>query len=84
MSVLAACLRLSVSHSACHVAVGTLLVVSLHALFVLLHHHTGTPDEKKDGPALQRMFEPYQPYRSVASWYMYRALESTPYDEAME
>lgn len=40
--------------------------------------------EKKDGAMMKQLFEEFKPYRSVAAWYMWRALESGPYDEAME
>ena len=39
--------------------------------------------EKKDGERMTSLFEPFKPYRSIATWLMYRALESEPYDEAM-
>ena len=41
----------------------------------------GTLDEKKDADKLQAAFAPYAPYRSVASWYMWRVLESPSFME---
>ena len=43
----------------------------------------GALHEKKDGAAMVELLEPYRPYRSLATWYMWRALESTSYDEAI-
>ena len=44
----------------------------------------GSLDEKKDKEKMESLFAPFAPYRSMATWYMWRALESKPYDEAME
>ena len=39
--------------------------------------------EKKDAEVMRALLEPYRPYRSLVCWYMWRVLESKPYDEAM-
>ena len=44
----------------------------------------GRLDEKKDAELLTSLLEDFKPYRSIASWYMWRALESVSYDEAMK
>ena len=44
----------------------------------------GGLDEKKDGARMEQLFAPFAPYRSVATWYMWRALETKPYDESMD
>jgi DNA-3-methyladenine glycosylase II len=36
----------------------------------------GSPDEKKDGPRLHAAMEPYRPYRSVVSWYMWKVVNT--------
>ena len=43
----------------------------------------GQLEEKKDGERIRTMLEQFHPYRSVVSWYMWRALETESYDEAM-
>lgn len=48
------------------------------------HGKNGGLDEKKDKDQMEALFSPFAPYRSVATWYMWRALETKPYDEAME
>ena len=44
----------------------------------------GRLDEKRDAELLTSLFEDFKPYRSIARWYMWRALESVSYDEAMK
>jgi len=41
----------------------------------------GALDEKKDAAKLQAAFAPYSPYRSVASWYMWRVCETPSFME---
>ena len=41
----------------------------------------GALDEKKDYEKLEKAMEPYRPYRSVASWYMWRSLETPSFME---
>ena len=36
----------------------------------------GALDEKKDKEKLLAAFEPYKPYRSIASWYMWRVVDT--------
>jgi len=43
----------------------------------------GKLHEKKDSAKIEELLRPFEPYRSVACWYMWRALENKPYDEAM-
>ena len=48
------------------------------------HGRNGALDEKKDAKLMQAHFAQFKPYRTIASWYMWRALETEPYDEAMK
>jgi len=42
---------------------------------------SGQLDEKKDKEKFEAAFAPYKPYRSLASWYMWRALETPSFME---
>ena len=43
----------------------------------------GALDEKQDGPAMTKASAQFQPHRTIAARYMWRALESVPYDDSM-
>ena len=48
------------------------------------HGRNGGLDEKKDAGVMRAHFAQFEPYRTLATWYMWRALETEPYDEAMK
>jgi len=43
----------------------------------------GALHEVKDAPQMDALLEPFRPYRTLAVWYMWRALDSTSFDEAV-
>jgi 3-methyladenine DNA glycosylase/8-oxoguanine DNA glycosylase len=47
------------------------------------HGKRGSLHEVKDGERCRELLAPFRPYRSLVSWYMWRALETESYDEAM-
>ena len=48
----------------------------MQCVSVWRYTRAGALDEKKDGDKLRAAFEPYRPYRSVASWYMWRLVDT--------
>jgi 3-methyladenine DNA glycosylase/8-oxoguanine DNA glycosylase len=39
--------------------------------------------ETKDASKMEALMAPFAPYRTLATWYMWRALESTPFDDSL-
>jgi len=43
----------------------------------------GALHEIKDAQRMEALMAPFAPYRTLATWYMWRALELTPFDDTL-